>query len=285
MQGITSFTITSSISNFLIAVDNVVLQNIGPTITSATYDASTNVLAVTGTNMTTGDTIDPTKLTLTGQGGSTYTLTSSSVTSSSATAFSITLNATDQTNVESLLNKNGTSSVGGTTYNLAAAASWDSTATAYADLTGNGVTVSNVTLPSAPTISGITPGSGQLSVAFTAGASGSSAITNYKYSTDNGSTFTAVSPSSTASPIVITGLTNGTTYSVQIKAVNANGDGTATGTTTGTPSTTPSAPTITGITPGSGQLSVAFTAGASGGSAITNYKYSIDNGSTFTAVS
>jgi len=31
------------------------------TITSATYDASTNVLAVTGTNMTTGDTIDPTK--------------------------------------------------------------------------------------------------------------------------------------------------------------------------------------------------------------------------------
>ncbi|NBT49932.1 MAG: hypothetical protein EBT07_19350, partial [Actinobacteria bacterium] len=34
--------------------------------------------------------------------------------------------------------------------------------------------------------------------------------------------------------------------------------------------TAPSAPTITGITPGNGQLSVAFTAGADGGSAITN---------------
>ena len=51
-----------------------------PTITSATYDASTNALVVTGTNMaaTSGalNDIDVTKLTLTGQGGGTYTLTS-----------------------------------------------------------------------------------------------------------------------------------------------------------------------------------------------------------------
>ncbi|MHB8744800.1 MAG: autotransporter domain-containing protein [Sulfuricaulis sp.] len=94
--------------------------------------------------------------------------------------------------------------------------------------------VINSSTPSAPTITGITAGSGQLSVAFTAGSNGGSAITNYKYSTDGGSTFTAVSPASTASPIVITGLTNGTTYSVQIKAVNANGDGAASATSTGT---------------------------------------------------
>ena len=37
------------------------------TLTSATYDASSGVLSVTAAGMTTGDTIDVTKLTLTGQ--------------------------------------------------------------------------------------------------------------------------------------------------------------------------------------------------------------------------
>ncbi|MCF7969363.1 MAG: hypothetical protein K9K68_09405 [Methylococcaceae bacterium] len=118
-----------------------------PSITSGTYDASTGVLVVTGAGMTAGDSIDPTKLTLTGQGGSSYTLTSSAVTASSSTSFSITLNSTDKVNVNGLLNKNGTSADGGTTYNLAAATSWDATAGAPADLTGNGVTVSNVQSP------------------------------------------------------------------------------------------------------------------------------------------
>jgi len=151
------------------------------------------------------------------------------------------------------------------------------------DFTLNGSVSLIPTNPAAPTITGITPGDQQLSVAFTAGSDGGSAITNYKYSTDNGATFTAVSPVSTASPILITGLTNGTAYNVQIKAVNAIGDGTATASTSGTPRTIPAAPTITSIAPGNELLSVAFTAGADGGSAITNYKYSTDNGATFIA--
>ncbi|BCS55103.1 DUF4347 domain-containing protein [Geobacter sp. SVR] len=120
----------------------------GPAITSATYDASTNVLTVTATGMSAGDVIDTTKLTLTGEGGNTYTLAGSyTVTASSATSFSVTLNATDQLNVRGLLNKNGTTAAGGTTYNLAGAAGWDSTQSAPADLTGNGVTVSTVQTP------------------------------------------------------------------------------------------------------------------------------------------
>ncbi len=43
------------------------------------------------------------------------------------------------------------------------------------------------------------------------------------------------------------------------------------------------APTINSITPGNTTLSVAFTAGASGGASITNYKYSL-NGGSFTSV-
>ena len=149
------------------------------------------------------------------------------------------------------------------------------------------------TTPSAPTITVITSGNQQLSVAFTAGADGGSAITNYKYSTNNGTTFRAFSPVDTTSPLVITTLstngitllTNGTTYQIKILAVNANGDGAASTAVGGTPSTTPSAPTITSISPNSQELSVAFTAGATGGSAITNYKYSTDNGTTFIAFS
>ncbi|MFZ4436331.1 MAG: fibronectin type III domain-containing protein [Flavobacterium psychrophilum] len=145
------------------------------------------------------------------------------------------------------------------------------------------------TTPSAPTITSITPGNQELSVAFTTGNTGGSAITNYKYSTDGGTTFINRAEGTTASPLVITtlstnsstGLTNGTTYDVQIKAVNAEGDGTATATTQGTPTAAavaPGEPTITSITPSDGELSVAFTAGATGGSVIISYQYSTDGG-------
>ncbi|WP_461168456.1 DUF4347 domain-containing protein, partial [Uliginosibacterium sediminicola] len=121
----------------------------GPTLSSATYDASTNVLTVTASGMTTGDSIDETKLTITGEGGNTYTLTeTTNVTASSATSFSITLNATDQINIEGLLNKAGTASASSaTTFNLAGAASWDTSRTTDADTTGNTITVSNVQTP------------------------------------------------------------------------------------------------------------------------------------------
>jgi hypothetical protein len=102
------------------------------------------------------------------------------------------------------------------------------------------------TIPSAPTITGITSGNQELSVAFTAGATGGSVITNYKYSTDNGTTFRAFDPVNTTSPLVITTLStdgttliNGTTYQIKILAVNANGDGAASTTVNGTPSTPP----------------------------------------------
>jgi len=116
-------------------------------ITNATYDADSGTLTVTAVDMTTGDTIDVSKLTVIGQGGNNYNLTSANVTASSGTSFAITLNAADKLIVNGLLNKNGTSAVDTTTFNLAASAGWDSTAGAGADLTGNGITVSNVVAP------------------------------------------------------------------------------------------------------------------------------------------
>lgn len=122
-----------------------------PSIISATYDASTNSLVVTGTNMAglsgATDDIDVSKLTLTGQNGATYTLTSPNVDITTATQFTVALNATNQINVEGLLNKNGTASVGTTPYNIAAAADWNPAQSGNADTTGNAVTVSNVQTP------------------------------------------------------------------------------------------------------------------------------------------
>jgi hypothetical protein len=95
------------------------------------------------------------------------------------------------------------------------------------------------TIPSAPTSLTATAGNGEAVISFTPGSDGGSAITNYKYSI-NGSTYTALSPTVTTSPITISGLTNGTTYSIYLKAVNTNGDSSASSAV----SVTPAAPVV-----------------------------------------
>jgi len=137
------------------------------------------------------------------------------------------------------------------------------------------------TVPSAPTVGVVTASSTQLSVAYTAGATGGLAITNYEYSTDGGVTWTTRSPVSVSSPLVITGLTNGTDYSVALRAINPNGAGATSNLVAKTPIGLPLAPTITAITPTSTTLTVAFTEGGSGGATITNYQYSTNGGTTF----
>jgi hypothetical protein len=94
--------------------------------------------------------------------------------------------------------------------------------------TANASAVTPSTLPEAPTIGTATSGNASATLTFTAGNSGGSSITNYKYSTD-GTTYTALSPADTTSPVTIPGLTNGTAYTIRLKAVNANGDSPASG--------------------------------------------------------
>jgi len=88
--------------------------------------------------------------------------------------------------------------------------------------------------PAAPTISSITAANGSLTVAYIAGLNDGSPITNYKYSVD-GINYVALNPATTNSPFTISGLTNGSTYSVTIKAVNEDGDSPASNALTGTP--------------------------------------------------
>jgi len=128
-----------------------------------------------------------------------------------------------------------------------------------------------------------------ISISFTAGGANGSPITNYKYalSINGGSTygsFTALSPADFTTPITISGLTAGTTYYIKLKAVNDMGDSVASAAVSITTLSTPDAPTSlsAGSITGS-SVAISFTAGAQGGSAITNYQYALstDSGSTY----
>jgi hypothetical protein len=97
------------------------------------------------------------------------------------------------------------------------------------------------TAPGAPTIGAATPGDTQASIAFTAPASdGGSPITGYT-ATCNPNGFTGTGA---ASPIVVTGLTNGVAYSCSVTATNAIDTGPASGTV----SVTPAAPFVLATT-------------------------------------
>jgi hypothetical protein len=146
------------------------------------------------------------------------------------------------------------------------------------------------TVPGAPTIVGNTVAGSdlQLSATFNPPASdGGSAITTYEYSTDAGATWRARAAGATASPLVIsalssngtTPLVNGTTYFVELRAVNGVGAGLASAVATGIAKTTPSAPAITGVTPGPSSLQVTFQPASNGGAAITGYQYRLGGGS------
>ena len=126
--------------------------------------------------------------------------------------------------------------------------------------------------PSAPTAITITPSSGSLSIKFTAGSAGTSPITNYKYSLDGGVTWLTRSPASTLSPIVVSGLTSGSTYSVSIRAISTAGDGIASTLVNATIPSAPSAPLlVTALASANRTARVTWTLGVNGGSPITSH--------------
>lgn len=140
--------------------------------------------------------------------------------------------------------------------------------------------VNQVDTVAKPVIDSLTPGDGELMVAFTAVEVGGDPFTDVEYNLDGGAWN---SSGGVSSPFVIGELTNGTPYAVRVRANNASGAGTASDPVSATPRTVPSAPSALVATPGDGQLSIAFTPGDDGGSAITNYQYRVAPSTTYIA--
>ena len=133
------------------------------------------------------------------------------------------------------------------------------------------------TTPAAPTISSVTPGNVTLTVTWTIPGNGGSAVTGYDVrhkltsAQDIAANWTVVANTGDDLSHTIGSLANGTSYDVQVRAVNVAGDGAWSATTDGAPRTTPAAPTISSVTPGNVTLTVTWTIPGNGGSTITGY--------------
>jgi hypothetical protein len=116
--------------------------------------------------------------------------------------------------------------------------------------------------PSAPTFVSATPGDGQVQVSFPAAADNGNAVTSYTvYVTTGTTTFTR---STTGTSLLVTGLTNGTTYSFQVSATNSAGEGPKSQAATATPTATPLSITTSNGGPLAGQQSFLTVFGTPG---------------------
>lgn len=80
--------------------------------------------------------------------------------------------------------------------------------------------------PSRPANQSYSAGDGSVTINFSPPENdGGMAVTNYSYSIDGSTTFVSRTPASASSPITISGLTNGTTYAIRLRAINPFGAG------------------------------------------------------------
>ena len=134
-----------------------------------------------------------------------------------------------------------------------------------------------ITPPAAPTSVVATAGNASVNLSWEAPTNnGGATITDYRiqYSGDNGSTWTTFNDSVSADrSVIVSGLTNGTTYLFRVAAINSEGVGAYTTTTiSAVPAAAPAAPTDLAFTPDFQSGTLSWSAPANNnGSAITGY--------------
>lgn len=160
--------------------------------------------------------------------------------------------------------------------------------------TQNFATPTAVSTPTPPTLTEATPGNTSVTLSYTPSANnGGAPVLRYEYSLDNGATWRSFDVAIPTSPTTISGLTNGTTYVVRMRAVNSQGNSAPSASREVTPQApappppppppgqVPAAPSGVTVIPGYRELAVAFTPGSPGSSSLTGYEYSLDGGTTW----
>jgi hypothetical protein len=115
--------------------------------------------------------------------------------------------------------------------------------------------VSFSTKPGVPTVVSVTPDTSKVTVNLTPFGT----ETNFEYSTDGGSTWTARSPASVAGSWEITGLTNGNTYNFQFRSAFKTLKSDSTSATSATPAIQPAF--LSNLVPSTGDLNPTFSSG------------------------
>lgn len=163
-------------------------------------------------------------------------------------------------------------------------------------LPSNSNLVIPATTPGAPGITSVVAGNRSIVVTYTAPTTtGGAALGYYDYSVDGGTTWQsgqyretntvvitlAGAHITTKTALKVTGLINGTSYSVKIRARNVVGAGTPSVATSAVPFTTPGKTVITTVVTTATAASVVFSLPVTGGRTITSYQYSLNNGTTW----
>ena len=136
------------------------------------------------------------------------------------------------------------------------------------------------TEPGAPTIGVATEvNATTATIAFTAGTTGGTPILDFIATAYISGVATAITAIGTTSPITVTGLTQGTTYTLRVAARNSVGTGAVSGASnTVQPADSPSKPTAPTVSTSTtytadGRVTITFTAPYDGGTTILDYSF------------
>jgi hypothetical protein len=156
-------------------------------------------------------------------------------------------------------------------------------------IAGNTANAVTVTVPDAPSAVTATRGNASAMIRWTAPANnGGSALTGYSIVATAGDTTKTFLVSSSLAATSISGLRNGTTYTITLNASNAMGESAGSQSVTVVPSTiaasVPAAPVVSAVnTKTSRALVLTYRTGNNNGSTITSTEYSINDGATWTS--
>ena len=207
-------TSATAVTTQALTVSNVT----APAISAVSYDAATGVFTVTGSNLDNAGSSNGIALPhfmIAGDNGGAYTFSASNDTVSNLTAsgFTITLNSTDLTAVNAILDGNGSHALGGSAYNLTASANWDSDSGSA--ITSKAVTVSGYTPVLAETAYNAATGVLTLTGSNLTTASGDYTVTDLTLKGDGGVAYTLTSGSS-----VVSGTPSATGVSIQLSTAD-----------------------------------------------------------------